>query len=192
MVPGHPPATLGRTSLRVSPCSPLQRTVSGHPPAVCGGESQGIPLLASCNKRAPLVARHSPYRPRLYTFLRKSASLLAVRHVEVTNSAPPRGPHRVVTGARQDPKRTHKSLVGRRRSLPEPARLRTLAYPNASRLRLRRRGPPSPATRRYHAPSQHLTDSRGLPAAPRAPCPSAVITRGSSSGEGTGGRERTK
>ena len=122
----------------------------------------------------------------------KSASLPAVRHVEVTNSAPPRGPHRVVTGARQDPKRTHKSFVGWRRSLPELARLRTLAYPNAPRLRLRRRGPPSPAMRRYHAPSQHLTDSRGPPAAPRAPCPSAVIPRGSSSGEGTGGCERTR
>ena len=113
-------------------------------------------------------------------------------HTYITNSAPPRGPHRVVTGARQDPKRTHKSLVGWRRSLSELARLRTLAYPKASRRRLRRRGPPSPVTRRYHAPSQHLTYSRGPPAAPRAPCPSAVTTRGSSLREGTGGCERTK
>ena len=171
------------------PRSPPHRAVSGRPPAVRGDESQGVPLLASCNKRMQLDIRPWPYRPRLYTSQSKVQACQRYGwggdQFGTTSRSPPRR-----TGARQDPRQTLESLVSGARARAHTAGPSLNPIPPGC---VSDGGAPqSPVTRRYHAPSPTIgAVSRGPPAAPHAPCPSAVITWGSSSGEGTGGCTRT-
>ena len=160
------PLPCAATSLRVSPCSPPATNVCSWTYAL------GHTGLVSTLLKSKVCACQR------YGWGGDQSG--------ATSRSPPR-----CTGARQDPRQTLESLVSGARARAHTAG--PSLNPTPPGCVSDGGAPQSPVTRRYHAPSPTIgAVSRGPPAAPHAPCPSAVITWGNSSGEGSGGCTRTK